>query len=253
MDILKELHSIGGIMNKKEVLKTLKEYELNKDEIIILSTAALVLKGIKENCNDIDIAVSEEYYKELFKYRPKLKCEKVYTIDDKIDFGTNYYDSKAERNNGYLIQTPLEVLKLKEKLNRTKDKQDINLINNYLNVLNKNILSLAYLGDAVYEVYIRNYLLKDNLKVKDLQNKAINYVSAKAQSSFLDKMIEDKFLNHDELEMVKRGRNHKVLSHPKNTDIVTYKKATGLEALIGFLYLTNKSRLNEIMKYIVGE
>ena len=114
---------------------------------------------------------------------------------------------------------------------------------------------LAYIGDAVYELYIRKYLItKGNYKVKDLQKQAINYVSAKAQSNFLDKMLEDNFLNNYELEIVKRARNHKVLSHPKNTSIITYKKATGLEALIGYLEKTNKNqRIEEIMKYIVGD
>ena len=67
-------------------------------------------------------------------------------------------------------------------------------------------------------------------------------------------MTQDNFLTEDELEIVKRARNHKVLSHPKNTSIIVYKKATGLEALLGYLELNdNKSRINEIMKYIVGD
>ncbi len=118
-----------------------------------------------------------------------------------------------------------------------------------------NSLSLAYLGDAVYELYIRTYLLsKGNYKVCDLQNMAVKYVSAKSQSSFLDKMIDDNFLTEDELTIVKRARNHKSHQSPKHTDIITYKKSTGLEALIGYLKLTkNEKRIEEIMKYIVGE
>ena len=119
---------------------------------------------------------------------------------------------------------------------------------------NINSLALAYLGDAVYEVYIRKHLISGNYKVKNLQEKAIKYVSAKGQSYYLDKMISDNFLNEDELLVVKRARNHKVLSHPKNTSIIVYKKATGLEALIGFLEISsNQKRIDEIMKYIVGD
>ena len=122
-------------------------------------------------------------------------------------------------------------------------------------MIDSNSLSLAYLGDAVYELYIRTYLLsKGNYKVGDLQNMAVKYVSAKAQSAFLDKMIDDNFLTEEELTIVKRARNHKSHQSPKHTDIITYKKSTGLEALIGYLKITKKKkRIEEIMKYIVGE
>ena len=116
-----------------------------------------------------------------------------------------------------------------------------------------NSLSLAYLGDAVYELYIRTYLLNGNKKVNELQKEAIKYVSAKSQSSFLDKMLKDNFLKEKEISIVKRARNHK--SHPsKSTDIITYKKSTGLEALIGYLKITNNNnKIEEIMNYIVGD
>ena len=124
-----------------------------------------------------------------------------------------------------------------------------------MNNLNINSLSLAYLGDAVYELYVRKHLLTlGNLKVNDLQKEAVKYVSAKAQSNFLDKMIADNFLNESEIDIIKRERNHKSHKSPKNTDIITYKKSTGLEALIGYLELACKrNRIDEIMKYIVGE
>ena len=122
-----------------------------------------------------------------------------------------------------------------------------------MNKIDINSLSLAYLGDAVYELYIRIYLLDSNKKVGDLQKEAVKYVSAKAQSKFLDSMIENKFLTEEELNIIKRARNHK--SHAsKSTDIITYKKSTGLEALIGYLKLKNNNkRIDEIMKYIVGD
>lgn len=122
-------------------------------------------------------------------------------------------------------------------------------------ILNINSLALAYLGDAIYELYIRKYLIKKgNYKVKELGEMAIKYVSAKAQSSYLDKMLENNILTDEELTIIKRARNHKVLSHPKKTSIIAYKKATGLEALLGYLELqNNQNRINEIMKYIVGD
>lgn len=117
-----------------------------------------------------------------------------------------------------------------------------------------NSLVLAYLGDSIYEVYVRDYLIKKNIcKVNDLQKEAVNYVSARAQANYLKQMIDNNFLTEDELIIVKRARNHKVISHPKNTDIVTYKLATGLEALIGQLKIDNKNdRIEEIMKFILG-
>lgn len=118
-----------------------------------------------------------------------------------------------------------------------------------------NVLVLAYLGDTIYENYIRRYLINVGISnVNDLQKEAVNYVSAKSQASFLTKMIEDEFLTEDEIIIVKRARNYKTTSHPKNCDIVTYKYATGLESLIGYLELENKrERIDEIMNFILGE
>ena len=115
-----------------------------------------------------------------------------------------------------------------------------------------NNLVMAYLGDAVYELYIREYLINKGLcKVKDLQKESINYVSAVSQRRILEELIDDNFLTEEEIEIVNRGRN--TSSHPsKTTDIVTYKKATGLECLIGNLYTTNKDRCYEILNRIVG-
>ena len=116
-----------------------------------------------------------------------------------------------------------------------------------------NSLSLAYLGDAVYELYIRQYLLNKNKKVNELQTESIKYVSAKNQSKYLDKLIENNLLTEEEMTIVKRARNHKSHSS-KSVDIITYKKSTGLEALIGYLKLTNNNkRVEEIMMKVLGE
>lgn len=111
----------------------------------------------------------------------------------------------------------------------------------------RNSLALAYIGDAIYEVYIREYLLNQGLeKVNKLQKEATKYVSAKGQANYLKMMIDDNFLMEEEVTIVTRARNHKTNSHPKNTDIITYKNATGLEALIGCLYL--EKSIVELMK-----
>ena len=121
--------------------------------------------------------------------------------------------------------------------------------------MNYNVLTLAYLGDSVYELHIREYLIsKGIVKVNDLQKEAIKYVSAKAQAEILKKLINNNILTNDELDIVNRGRNHKNNHKPKNTDVITYKFATGLEVLIGYLRINdNNNRIKEIMNYIIGE
>ncbi len=117
-----------------------------------------------------------------------------------------------------------------------------------------NVLVLAYIGDAVYEVYIRNYLIKKNIvKVDKLQKEAVKYVSAKSQRVFLEKLINQNFFNQEEIAIIKRSRNHKGNRHPKNTDIITYKYATAFEAIIGYFYLTNNKKIDEMMNLIYDE
>ena len=118
-----------------------------------------------------------------------------------------------------------------------------------------NVLVLAYLGDTIYENYVRKYLINTGIgNVNDLQKESINYVSAKSQAAFLQKMLDSEFLSDEEIIIVKRARNYKTTSHPKNCDIVTYKYATGLESLIGYLELDGMNeRIDEIMNFILGE
>ena len=86
-----------------------------------------------------------------------------------------------------------------------------------------------------------------------MQKNAVNFVSAKNQARFLEALINNDFFDEEEMSIIKRARNHKGVSHPKNCDIVTYKHATALEALIGYLKLENKdNRINEIMEKILG-
>ena len=116
-----------------------------------------------------------------------------------------------------------------------------------------NILALAYLGDSVYELRVREYLIKNKIyKVNNLQTKSLNYVTAKNQCKYINYLIDNNYLKDDEIDIVKRGRNANVYSHPKNTDIVTYKWATACECLFGYLYLLNNNeRIDELMKIIL--
>ena len=118
--------------------------------------------------------------------------------------------------------------------------------------MNLNSLTLAYLGDAIYEIYIRKYLISKNIvKVNELQKGAIKYVSAKNQAKFLKELIDNNFFTEEELDIIKRARNHKSHSS-KSTDIITYKHSTALEAIIGYLYINNNTkRIDEIMNYIM--
>ena len=118
-----------------------------------------------------------------------------------------------------------------------------------------NVLVLAYLGDTIYEDYIRRYLIKSGIgNVDRLQTESIKYVSAVNQSKFLLEMIDKGFFEEDELSIIKRARNYKGKTKPKNCDVASYNNATGLEALIGYLDLDgNYNRIEEIMNYIVGD
>ena len=123
-----------------------------------------------------------------------------------------------------------------------------------MDVREVNVLVLAYLGDTIYEDYIRKYLISLGINnVDELQKKSVNYVSAKHQAEFIKKLLDETLLSEEEVDVFKRARNYKSTSHPKNCDIVTYKHATGLEAVIGYLELTNnRVRIDEIMEYIWG-
>ena len=119
----------------------------------------------------------------------------------------------------------------------------------------RNVLAVAYVGDGVYELYVRRYLFSKGIeKVNDLQKEAVCYVSAKGQAQYVQTLLELNLLTEEEQDILLRARNHKSHTSPKNTDIITYKQATGLEAVIGYLYLEGKQdRLDEIMQFILKE
>lgn len=112
-----------------------------------------------------------------------------------------------------------------------------------------NPLQLALIGDAVYELFIRNYILANNLELSahKIHIKAIGYVKAKSQSIIMHLLEEE--LTEEESYIFKRGRNAKSATVPKNADVRDYRMATGFEALVGYLHLTgNYERLDYIMK-----
>ena len=123
-----------------------------------------------------------------------------------------------------------------------------------MDINNMNIFVLEYIGDNISEYYIRKYLINKGISnVNDLQTESIKYVSAKNQAKFLNMLIDKDFFSEEEMSVIKRARNYKTTSHPKSCDIITYKYATGLEALIGYLDLVNKEeRIDEIMNFILG-
>ncbi len=111
--------------------------------------------------------------------------------------------------------------------------------------------TLAFIGDAVYNVYIRCYLAsQSNEKTRKLHNSSIKFVSAKAQSKIVDMLMD--ILTEQEIAIYKRGRNTNINSVSKNADIVEYKKSTGFEALIGYLYVKEDiKRLEVIIKLCI--
>ena len=123
-------------------------------------------------------------------------------------------------------------------------KLDVNLIN---------IIVLAYLGDTIYENYVRRYLISKGINnVKELQEKSINYVSAMGQAKYVKELMDNNFFNEEEISVIMRARNNSNNRHPKNCDIISYKYATGLEALIGYLDICGKKdRIAEIMNFIL--
>ncbi len=111
-------------------------------------------------------------------------------------------------------------------------------------------LNLAFIGDCIYEILVRENLVKNaNRPVNDLHHESVKFVSAKAQTKAFEK-IED-ILTEDEVSIFKRGRNAKVGHNPKSASTGEYHTATGVEALFGYLYLSGKEeRIKELFSVI---
>ena len=114
-------------------------------------------------------------------------------------------------------------------------------------------LTLAYIGDAVYEVYIRDFLIRSGqTRPNQLHRMATHYVSAKAQHYLIELMQAENILTETELSMYKRGRNAKSHTGAKNTLVAIYRSSTGFEALMGYLHMTEqKERMEELIKWSI--
>jgi len=107
-------------------------------------------------------------------------------------------------------------------------------------------LALAFVGDAVFNLFIRTMVIKTKKKVRDLHVESIKYVKASAQAEILKKL--EAFLTPEEREVVRKARNAKVNTVPKNATLADYHMSTGFEALLGYLYLSGQNdRLNKIL------
>ena len=121
-----------------------------------------------------------------------------------------------------------------------------------------NTTALAFLGDAVYEVYIRKHVLeKGRQKADRMHRLAVKYVRAESQAKAVRRLMEG-FLTEEEMALVKRARNHKTTARSRGADVLTYKMATAFEALVGFLSLgEDRERLEQVVfqavKIIEGE
>lgn len=114
-----------------------------------------------------------------------------------------------------------------------------------------NPLVLAYIGDTIYDLFVRTYLVHTHdATVHDLNQHAIQFVKASSQSDMLSRI--EGFLTDEEKDLVRRGRNAKSGTIPKNVNLGEYKRATGFETLLGYLFLSNQGdRLCEVLGQIL--
>lgn len=123
-----------------------------------------------------------------------------------------------------------------------------------LDVKQMKSLALAYMGDAVYEVHVREYLLRTGkVKPNQLHKEAVTFVSGKVQAAIIRHWLEANYLSSEEEGIVARGRNAKSGTIPKNISVQTYRYSTAFESLIGYHYLLqNRQRLAELLETAVA-
>ena len=133
----------------------------------------------------------------------------------------------------------------------------VSVIDRFFGIEDKDIrsfspLTLAYIGDAVYEIVIRTIIVeKGNAPVNKLHHKASSLVKAVAQKAAMEKILP--LLTKEEEAVYKRGRNAKSYTSAKNASVIDYRIATGFEALMGFLYLMGRNeRMLELVKIAVN-
>ena len=155
-------------------------------------------------------------------------------MDIFVHSGTHLYN---EVNNERIVE-------LENFINIERNEAEVNMMSP---------LTWAYVGDCVYELYIRTELInRTNLKPHKLHIESIKYVKAQAQAKFLQEIYED--LTEEEKDIVRRGRNAENHHLPKNCNVQDYMYATAFEALVGYLYLIKKEdRLREILGKISWE
>jgi ribonuclease-3 family protein len=131
---------------------------------------------------------------------------------------------------------------LKSKAGKKIDEMDVRMMHP---------LVLAYIGDTIYDLFVRTYLaMSYKVPVHQLHIKSIDFVRAKAQADTLHHI--EGFLTQEEQDVVRRGRNAKPGSMPKNADMMDYRWATGFESLLGYLYFLGRDeRLFEILDYVL--
>lgn len=126
----------------------------------------------------------------------------------------------------------------------------LNILNtNNIDIKEYSALTLAYIGDSIFEICVRTYVLSEgNMQSNKLHNKAKKLVSATAQSKMYS--ILEEITNEEEFNILKRGRNAKSYSTAKNANVNDYRRATGVEALFGYLYIKGDyTRITELFKH----
>ena len=119
---------------------------------------------------------------------------------------------------------------------------------------NEQVLKLAFVGDTIFDLFTRDYLLRkfsNKIKMNELHKKNTELVCAKTQSKIIDILV-DKYLREEEIAFFKHARNAHPHSKSKNSTIVEYRKATGLEALLALMLYKDEQRLMELLKYIAS-
>ncbi len=118
-----------------------------------------------------------------------------------------------------------------------------------------NGLALAYVGDAVYEQFIRDYLVSQGkTRPNQLHHAATRFVSAKGQARLMKQLLDEDWLTEEEMAIYRRGRNAKSHTSAKNADITTYRISTGFEALVGYLHLMHQEdRLQELITFCITQ
>jgi ribonuclease III family protein len=114
-------------------------------------------------------------------------------------------------------------------------------------------LVLAFIGDGVYEMYVRNHVVTSStVNVNEIHKRTVKFVKAVSQAIAVKEMMSSGFITEDEERVVKRARNQFNQTIPKSASVVEYKLATGFEALVGYLYYTgNAERLEEVVHYAI--